>query len=102
MTHWNVSFSSASNDSNVWHARCQVKIVVFRQAFIPLVADRAPAKRSRLKKTKAAEREYSRPAELSRIVGQKILTALSKVFQTPQASGIPTNSQNKAAGRSSP
>src|SRR5215475_203040 len=36
------------------------------------------------------------------IADQKILTALSKVFQTPQASGMPTNSQNNAAFASSP
>jgi hypothetical protein len=33
---------------------------------------------------------------------QKILTALSSVFQTPQASGIPTKAQNNAALPSSP
>src|SRR5689334_14794183 len=33
---------------------------------------------------------------------QKILTALTSVVHTPQASGIPTNSQNKAALASRP
>src|SRR5258708_14858844 len=33
---------------------------------------------------------------------QKILTALSSVFHTPQASGTPTNAQNSAALTSSP
>src|SRR5690349_13115790 len=33
---------------------------------------------------------------------QRILAALSSVFQTPQASGMPTNSQNSAACQSSP
>src|SRR6185312_10424590 len=33
---------------------------------------------------------------------QSILTALSKVFHTPQASGMPTKAQNSAALASSP
>lgn len=37
-----------------------------------------------------------------RMRDQKILTALSSVFQTPQASGMPTKAQNSAALASSP
>src|SRR5882724_5193593 len=35
-------------------------------------------------------------------VNQRILAALSSVFQTPQASGIPTKAQNSAALASRP
>src|ERR1700686_4481383 len=41
-----------------------------------------------------------RPAEISG--DQKILIALSSVFHTPQASGMPTKAQNSAALASSP
>src|SRR5258708_38369848 len=41
-----------------------------------------------------------RPAEISG--NQKILSALSSVFHTPQASGMPTNAQNSAALTSRP
>jgi hypothetical protein len=43
-----------------------------------------------------------RPAQLIPEDRQKILAALSNVFHTPQASGIPTNSQSSAALASSP
>src|SRR6266478_1999024 len=49
---------------------------------------------------KATGRDRWRPAAMSG--DQKILIALSSVFHTPQASGIPTKAQNSAALASSP
>src|SRR6478672_2077347 len=48
------------------------------------------------------QERQKRPAQLMPEDRQKILAALSNVFHTPQASGIPTNNQNSAALASSP
>src|SRR3954453_16061248 len=60
---------------------------------------RKAAPEARAQKNGAAEQ--AAPFESSSL-DQKILTALSNVFQTPQASGTPTKAQNSAALTSKP